>query len=256
MKKNVILILLVVSLCVYGTALARNLDKAVVAISVDDGDRTLYNNIYPIMFFYEVPFTAYVVTDYVGTAGHVTWAQLYAMNWNGQCEIGNHTKSHMDFTGQSYATILSQIRSAQNVLINHGFLSVTSFAYPFGVSNSNVITALKTVGLTTGRGAWDENNKFNIPSSFNQFWVESVSYRTPRKHIDMKPIIDQAISVKYALSIVLHVVYPGAKGEYELDSRELEKTVAYLSLLQQQGKVDLVTVSQMAGKLQYYKNLP
>ncbi len=255
MKKFLALLALAVcSIFFLGHVNAAGLDKAIVAVSVDDGDSTLYSNIYPIMAANGLPFTAYIVPNYVGTAGHVNWDQTFEMNWNG-VEIGNHA-DHSDFTSMTAAKILNKINAAKNAFLVKGFIRVTSFAYPFGVTSTKVTKSLAKAGYTHARGAWDENDKFNIPSTFNPWWIESVSFRNPRKFEDVKIFIDEAIAEKKMLGLVLHVVSPGASGTYELPSEELEKTAAYLKQLQDSGLLDVATVTQAVSKLMYYKNLP
>ncbi len=239
-------------------AKAAEMDKGIVMISADDGYSSLYAYVYPIMKKYNLPFTAYIVTSYVGTAGYVSWPQIWEMYWN-ETEIGNHSDKHLDYTGRTYTTIYNDINNAKTKFISQGLVNVTSFAYPFGVKTSNVVKALKAIGLTSGRGAWDENDAFNFPVTFDQWWIESLSFRNFTKastFLQMKPYIDETVSGKSVLSIVLHGASPGASGDYELPSEELEKTVAYLADLREKGLLEVETVTRAVTKLLHYKNLP
>jgi peptidoglycan/xylan/chitin deacetylase (PgdA/CDA1 family) len=237
---------------------AAELNKAMVMISADDGYPSVYTNVYPILIQkYGLPFTAYIPANYIGDGDHVNLPQVREMNWNG-VEIGNHA-NHSDFTGMSYSKTLAEIKNAQAKLKKYGLTNVTSFAYPFGVKTNNVVRALKAIGLTSGRGAWDENDQFNYPNTFDQWWIETLSFRSFTKtsnFVQLKPYIDDAVANKAALSIALHDVFPGAAGDYQLDSAELEKTAAYLNELRAAGLVNVVTVTMGANKLLYYKNLP
>lgn len=263
MKKMLAVLATMVALCVlfFGTpAKAANPEeKAVVAISVDDGDRTLFDYVYPELLTRNMPFTAYIIAGRVGDSNmeYVTWTELQDMVWSGRCEIGNHSYSHLDPTSKkmTYAKILADIKKAQVAFLSHGFLSVTGYAYPFGVSSAKVLKAVKAAGLTHARGAWAENDDINTPNNFNPFWIESVSYHN-MYHSDLKPHIDKAVANRAGLSIVIHSVYPSARGDYELDLVELQKTLDYLENLRAQGKIEIATVSQMAGRLVYYKTLP
>ena len=257
-KKILLCLVFLASLFLAIQVQSAQMDKSVVMISSDDGDWTLYAHVYPILRKYGLPFTAYVITSRVGTAGYTTWPQIWEMHWNGE-EIGNHSDKHLDYTGKNYTTIYNDINNAKIKFVNQGLINVTSFAYPFGVKNSNAVKALKALGLTSGRGAWDENDQFNYPATFDQWWIESLSFRNFTKtgsFTQLKPYIDEAVATNAGLSIVLHLVYPGAVGAYELDSAELEKTAAYLSQLEAAGLIEVVTVTRGVTKLLHYKILP
>lgn len=233
-------------------------DRAVIMISVDDGYVSLYDEVYRILLLERgLSFTSYIVTSYVGTAGYVTWQQIWEMYWNG-VEIGNHSDRHLDYTGRSYTSIYNDINNAKSKFVKQGLVDTTAFAYPFGYSNSNVVKAVKAVGLTSGRGSYDYEDQFNYPSTFNQWWIESLSYRNNTKtgsFNQIKPYIDEAIAGRFALSIVLHKVYPGATGDYELPSVELQKTGDYLLQRQNEGLIEVKKVTNGVTKLLHYKDL-
>jgi len=246
-----------------GSAIAGQLDRAVVMISVDDGLASVYSQVYPILIKkYGLPFMACIPTGYIDMdSDHVTSDQVVEMGLNG-VGMCNHGDMHLDPIGNKYSLIAKDLKTSQTKWKKLGFPSVSVFAYPFGTKNDDVVKAAKAAKLTIGRGSYDDMDQFNYPNTFDQWWIESLSYRTGTKinpsktsNADqMKKYIDGAVENKAALSIVLHGVYPGADGEYELDSGELDETAAYLSALRAAGIIDVELIDMGVKNLQLHSN--
>jgi peptidoglycan/xylan/chitin deacetylase (PgdA/CDA1 family) len=107
--------------------------------------------------------TFYVNSGFMGTAGHLTWAQLDAMNAAGN-EVGGHTVDHPDLTTLTSSNAQHEICDDRTTIQAHGFID-NDFAYPFGAYDSNtgggsldVSSIVKNCGYSSGRGAFGLHN--------------------------------------------------------------------------------------------------
>ena len=74
------------------------LDPTTVAITVDDGRRSQYTEMFPIVLHYKVPVTLFVYTDAVSfEPDALTWAEIEEMLQSGLVDVQSHTCSHPDF---------------------------------------------------------------------------------------------------------------------------------------------------------------
>ncbi len=73
-----------------------HLPERVVVITVDDGFRSAYTVLFPLLKRYNAKATLFVYTDWIGkTPGALTWEQLREMARSGLVEIASHTVSHI-----------------------------------------------------------------------------------------------------------------------------------------------------------------
>ena len=81
-----------------------------IVLTFDDIDLTTYTLAYPQLASRKMVGTGYQVSDYIGTAGKLTAAQLqelYAAGW----DIGNHSKTHTPFTSLTQPQIEAELGS-------------------------------------------------------------------------------------------------------------------------------------------------
>ncbi|TWP52568.1 polysaccharide deacetylase family protein [Lentzea tibetensis] len=97
--------------------------------------------------------TFYVISGSVGTAAHLTRAQLDELKAAGH-EIGGHTVSHPDLTKIAPDEARRQICADRATLTEWGH-QVTSFAYPFTAYNPDVQRFAAECGYTSARSLGD-----------------------------------------------------------------------------------------------------
>lgn len=72
-----------------------NLPERVVVITVDDGFRSAYTILFPLLKRYGAKATLFIYTDWIGkTRMALTWEQLREMSQSGLVEIASHTVTH------------------------------------------------------------------------------------------------------------------------------------------------------------------
>lgn len=253
-----VLILLVAALCFVsfgGASQAKNLDRAMVSYTFDDGPTSLLLAV-PILSKYGIPGTAYIVTDWIGDGEHLTRDQLFQLSWKNGWEIGNHTDSHKNLTTLSPLQIQAEVEGAQVALLHNGIVGSGALAYPFGEFNDNVIGTLIGLKNTSGRQAWTEDSAFNYPATFDPWKINVVSLRSTTTYATVKSLIDQAVVGKGYLVFVIHEMAQFPIDPYEMSTGVLNQAASYTKTLQTNGKIDPVTISKGVGKMLYYRSLP
>jgi len=122
-------------------------------ITIDDGYNCTYHVAWPILQEFDYPFTVYPYTEYISAGGRsITWEQLAEMRDAG-VDIGNHSRSHDNLVrprragGADYQEWLEEeLKGSKDRLEEKLGITVTTFAYPYGVYNE----AIAAKGLEAG----------------------------------------------------------------------------------------------------------
>jgi len=122
-----------------------------VIISFDDGWETQFEYALPSLEKYHYPATFFVVTDYIGRRGFISWPQLQTLLTDGM-RIGSHSRSHPRLTKiKDAAKLWDQIYNSKIILEAQLEASVEEFAYPYGSYNAKAAAAVKQAGYRAGR---------------------------------------------------------------------------------------------------------
>ncbi|HEU5098299.1 MAG TPA: polysaccharide deacetylase family protein [Roseiflexaceae bacterium] len=141
--------------CVRGEALC---PARAIALTFDDGYEDAYTEALPVLQRYGLLATFYIVTNFVGQPGYMTWEQVAALRDAGM-EIGAHTVSHLDLTSLDWDTASFEIGQSKAELDRRLGINVTSFCYPTGLYNGTLEEQVRAAGFanaTTTR--WDNDN--------------------------------------------------------------------------------------------------
>jgi peptidoglycan/xylan/chitin deacetylase (PgdA/CDA1 family) len=129
-----------------------------VAITIDDGYRSLYDLGYPILKRHNFRATIFIYTDFIGNSPNaLTWDQLREMS-EGGFEVEAHTLSHADLTrkrkGESEEEYLRRIQRELSVprklIYDHLRQEPIWLAYPYGRLNDLVIAMAQEEGYRGG----------------------------------------------------------------------------------------------------------
>lgn len=130
-------------------------DAPSVAITVDDGHRSVYTEMFPIIRRRGIPVTLFIYPSAISNADYaLTWEQLKEMKASGLVEIQSHTYWHPDFRKEKarlspadYLTFVrTQLTRSKDVLERKLGGKVTLLAWPFGIIDSN----LKDIAAQSG----------------------------------------------------------------------------------------------------------
>src|SRR5919205_2566765 len=114
-------------------------NNKVVVLNFDDGYESQYTNAKPILDKYGYKATYYIVCNYVGNSGRLTWEDIAALSKEGY-DIGSNTMNHADLSKTSKKETEFEVGGSKQCLLDHG-INTSSFAYPFngGSSEASVV---------------------------------------------------------------------------------------------------------------------
>lgn len=164
-------------------------DRGAAAITFDDGFASVYTEAYPVLRTYGMPATVFIVTDWVGAEGYMTWEQIRELAANGVA-IGAHTRTHPWLPAVDDARLRDELAEARRLLRAQAPGSAEHFSYPMGAYDARVkraVQALYADACATNpgrRNSWRDPyalKRLRISRSSDHlfvFWIESSGYYT------------------------------------------------------------------------------
>ncbi|MGO4871117.1 MAG: polysaccharide deacetylase family protein [Roseiarcus sp.] len=153
------------------------LDPQTVAITVDDGRRSQYTEMYPIVLRYKVPVTLFVYTDAVSyEPDALTWDEIEEMVKSGLVDVQSHTCSHPDFDKERArrraldyeAFVAEELAQSKKTLEERLKRSVEFLAWPYGIFDRDLERAAAAAGYSAAfavqdRPARADGDLFAVP---------------------------------------------------------------------------------------------
>ena len=127
-------------------------DRSVI-ITIDDAYSSVFNNAWPILKKYSLPFTLFVSTDVIDnkTPGYMSWEEIRILRDNG-VTIGSQTKSHPHMHNLSENQIVKELEFSNSRFVQEIGSKPEIFAYPYGEYNLNVVKKIKINGFKAAFG--------------------------------------------------------------------------------------------------------
>ncbi|HME02078.1 MAG TPA: D-glucuronyl C5-epimerase family protein [Solirubrobacteraceae bacterium] len=141
----------------------------VLAVTFDDGYRSVIEIALPILSRFGLPATVFVPTDYIGTTGKLCWPgidqwgdgrfedELRPMSWAeldslaaAGWEIGSHSGSHANLTQLGDVALADELTRSKAACEEHLRRSCVSLAYPYGDVDDRVVAAAARAGYVAG----------------------------------------------------------------------------------------------------------
>lgn len=132
-------------------------DARIVAITADDGHRSVYSAMWPILQQARVPVTLFIYPSAISNASYaLSWAQLREMQGSGLAVIGSHTFWHPNFRQEKKRLppeayrqfVRMQLVRSKEVLEQRLATSVRWLAWPFGIHDDELMRAAEEAGYT------------------------------------------------------------------------------------------------------------
>ena len=142
-------------------------------ITFDDGLESVYTVAFPMMKAKGIRGTVFVVTDKIGTAGHMTWEQLKEMQ-NAGWTIANHTSNHISLVTSSLSNAIRAVEEGAQALSSRGFNGAYYLAAPYNAMNATVASYLGHVVKLTRLGEVYGISKNEIKSSNRTLRARSI----------------------------------------------------------------------------------
>ena len=128
-----------------------------VVITDDDGRKSVYTYMLPIVKKFNIPVTLFIYTSVISKEPYaLTWEQLKALQQTGLFTIESHTIWHPNFkqekkhySEKSYeAMVTKQLAGSKKILDEKLGIHVTLLAWPFGIFDHYVMQQASKVGYT------------------------------------------------------------------------------------------------------------
>jgi peptidoglycan/xylan/chitin deacetylase (PgdA/CDA1 family) len=234
----------------------RALPDKVIAITFDDGYRSVYTHALPVLRRHGFPFSVFVTTRLVGSSeDFISWDELREAAAQG-ATIANHTASHPHLVrrldneseGNWQQRIEQEISEAEKAIGEHMGDSVKLLAYPYGEYDTRVEQIARDLGLVgfgQQSGAFDHNADwqalprfaFGGPYGAMAGFIDKVN-SLPMPRVDVKVMDDQG------RQLVDPLLPPNVRRpvlSLQLPSTELAQRVSCFA--SGQGRIDV----QVAG---------
>lgn len=136
-----------------------NLPPRALVLSVDDGHRSVYEVLWPMLKGRSVPVTLFVYPSAISNASYaMTWDQLRALAQSGTFDIESHTEWHPNFKTErarlapaAYRRFVhDQLRRSRDRIEAELHRSVRLLAWPFGIYDTELAAMARDEGYTNG----------------------------------------------------------------------------------------------------------
>ena len=113
-----------------------------VVITADDGHKSVYTEMFPLIERYRLPVTLFIYPSAISNASYaLTWEQLAEMMKTGLVDVQSHTYWHPNFRHErarlspaDFRTfVMTQLTRSKQVLEKHLGGNIDMLAWPFGI---------------------------------------------------------------------------------------------------------------------------
>ena len=117
--------------------------KNKIAVTFDDGLEDVFTVAYPLLKERGVPFTVFIVTEFLNTPGYITQEQLEILSADTLVTIGSHGLSHEIFPEMSSEKKKEELISSKKILEGITKRDVEFFAYSHGQYDAQTLKLVK-----------------------------------------------------------------------------------------------------------------
>jgi peptidoglycan/xylan/chitin deacetylase (PgdA/CDA1 family) len=160
----------------------RDLPPRAVAITADDGYRSVYTQMFPVLKRFGFHATLFVNPPMIGDGAYLTWAQIAEMRASGLIDVQAHTLTHPDFRAERArrapqdfaASVAHQLAGSRQMLAGHGIAS-DLLAWPYGIHDPELEQAAAHAGYLA---AFALQGRPAIPGTDPYAWPRYQIYQT------------------------------------------------------------------------------
>jgi peptidoglycan/xylan/chitin deacetylase (PgdA/CDA1 family) len=131
-----------------------------VVITVDDGHRSVYEEMLPLVRRYNIPVTLFIYPSAISNSHApyaMSWEQLHTLVDTGLFTIQSHTYWHPNFKQEKRRLdpvaydkfVVTQLQKSKAVLEKRFGSSITALAWPFGIYDDALLQQAQAAGYLT-----------------------------------------------------------------------------------------------------------
>lgn len=199
-----------------------------VYVTFDDGYSDQYDVARSILSRNGVKATFYIVYEWVGQTGFMTWNQIDTLMSEGH-EIGSHSRNHPDDMNRLSATQLTnESATVKSLFWTQHNIETLTFAYPhsLGYDNSTVTSALVNAGYLYDRAAGAETwNRLTGTRPWVKSFACDYTDNPDYTFDEFKSYVNKAHGDEAVVLMYHHVA---DSGEYRVSVAEFTQEMDYL----------------------------
>ena len=158
--------------------------KNKVAITFDDGMSDVYETAYPFLKTHGIPFTVFIITDFLDTPGYITTEQLKTMSEDPFVTIGSHGLSHEIFPKMPAAQKERELVRSKALLEDIIKQKVNIFAYSHGQYDKQTLRLAKCYDYAMGVCGLPLSAISRKTYAMPRFNVEEATYTRVKNTLD------------------------------------------------------------------------
>ncbi|MGB3907373.1 MAG: polysaccharide deacetylase family protein, partial [Methanomethylovorans sp.] len=200
-----------------------------VILTFDDGWKSDYSFVYPLLKHRGIRSTHYIIASAVGTGSYMSWNDIKNMYEDG-FDIQCHSNTHPSFLDSSI-NVTDELVKVNEAFEAHGLPTPRHTAYPYGEFDNDVIAIVSQYRDSGRVVSWYNDTPYHTeyPTASLKLPYELPSY--PTDFHDTITQIDEAIAGNYTLILCIHAVND-IPGEYNMTTSEFTSIINYIELKQ------------------------
>lgn len=123
-----------------------NKEEELFSITFDDGFLDNFTNAAPFLLKNKIPFTIFMVSDFIGKSGYLTREQLFELSQNPLVKIGGHGKTHRPLATLTLDEAIEEMKLSKNALEEIITHKVISMSFPHGSYTDELAEKAKELG--------------------------------------------------------------------------------------------------------------
>ncbi len=129
-----------------------------IAITVDDGHKSVYTDLFPLVRKYKIPVTLFLYPSVISNASYaMTWDQLREIQASGLFDLQGHTYWHPNFKNEKRKLSLPdyenfvemQLKKSREKLTKELGIHVDMLSWPFGIYDENLVQKAVEAGYVS-----------------------------------------------------------------------------------------------------------
>ena len=227
-----------------------------IAITLDDANLSDYTISYQLAAARSIPVTSYIVTDWIGQSGKLTWDQIHTMrssNFGIEC----HTKNHVDLRTLTEAELRANITAVNTAFISAGLPPPEHHAYPYGENSVDIQAIIADYRYSARTFGNTGDPIYDYEQDINWFNLRTEDIRQTTSFETVKGWIDAAIAQDRALILTVHeIVEAPASTYYDCLLDLYEDVLDYVAAKRDAGLIDPVTIDGLYRAMQGIRTRP